>query len=582
MPRSFNGETMDRPLIEMRIMQIREALGKRYRERTGTYKNAYSYDGSIDRNTGGGTIGSRSRMDWDEEPAAWITLENKEHVPLNSSGIAIGGAGGWAKGKDFSGANYKKKAGTEGPGKKGKTSKGPGDTPKPKAPEKATKEELKKTAADAIRKSDGITGKIVNGCYEYKKWKAERDSAIENAELYRVAVEDQRQKLEKARANSKTTKTAGELVGEVNDYAHKANEAAKWIKDHQYSASPEELSRKKKEWHDLSSKYDETKKLFNAKKKEENLVLGVQYYEAMRNNTEKKLKELEKTGPRGEEYKKLVREYEESIKERDKAVLEAYDSPADCKTSQEATDYLRAKGYFRKDGEDRFRSDQRIDIAKMTPDHGIAYAQQIDRMMKDYPWLKGEVDSVVCHDFSGKKTLKGTYGYALGTNVSFAEGFYGDNKHIPKNFQGDAVELYKKDVKDGYHPAGTDYIGVVDHEITHVMEKVVKRKAEEKGIELLEGRVSNTIMQRVQERLYGKYSKKKEDKIRSAISGYCVDNKGVKYNSLGYAKENKQYGRNTEWLAEAMTEARCSEHPSETAIAVKEEFEKLMKEAGLS
>ena len=38
----------------------------------------------------------------DEEPASWITLENGEHVPLDAGGKAIGGAGGWAAGKDFS------------------------------------------------------------------------------------------------------------------------------------------------------------------------------------------------------------------------------------------------------------------------------------------------------------------------------------------------------------------------------------------------------------------------------------------------------------------------------------------------
>ena len=44
----------------------------------------------------------RERMD--EDPDSWITLENGEHVPLDKSGKAIGGAGGWAEGKDFSGA----------------------------------------------------------------------------------------------------------------------------------------------------------------------------------------------------------------------------------------------------------------------------------------------------------------------------------------------------------------------------------------------------------------------------------------------------------------------------------------------
>ena len=49
---------------------------------------------------------SDSRMD--EEPASWITLENGEHVPLNEHGKAIGGAGGWAAGKDFSKARSEK------------------------------------------------------------------------------------------------------------------------------------------------------------------------------------------------------------------------------------------------------------------------------------------------------------------------------------------------------------------------------------------------------------------------------------------------------------------------------------------
>ena len=43
-----------------------------------------------------------SRMDAD--PDSWITLENGEHVPLDANGQAMGGAGGWAEGKDFSSA----------------------------------------------------------------------------------------------------------------------------------------------------------------------------------------------------------------------------------------------------------------------------------------------------------------------------------------------------------------------------------------------------------------------------------------------------------------------------------------------
>ena len=43
----------------------------------------------------------------DAEPDSWITLKNGNHIPLDKSGKAIGGAGGWAEGKDFSGAKKK-------------------------------------------------------------------------------------------------------------------------------------------------------------------------------------------------------------------------------------------------------------------------------------------------------------------------------------------------------------------------------------------------------------------------------------------------------------------------------------------
>lgn len=49
-------------------------------------------------------------QNYDEEPDAWITV-NGNHIPLNSSGKAIGGAGGWAKGKDFSGARQSSEGG---------------------------------------------------------------------------------------------------------------------------------------------------------------------------------------------------------------------------------------------------------------------------------------------------------------------------------------------------------------------------------------------------------------------------------------------------------------------------------------
>lgn len=55
--------------------------------------------------------GGDSRQDAD--PDAWVTLENGAHIPLNGEGEAIGGAGGWAEGKDFSEAKEAYEKGTE-------------------------------------------------------------------------------------------------------------------------------------------------------------------------------------------------------------------------------------------------------------------------------------------------------------------------------------------------------------------------------------------------------------------------------------------------------------------------------------
>lgn len=48
----------------------------------------------------------------DDDPDAWATLENGAHIPLNENGVAMGGAGGWAKGKDFSKPKEEYKKGT--------------------------------------------------------------------------------------------------------------------------------------------------------------------------------------------------------------------------------------------------------------------------------------------------------------------------------------------------------------------------------------------------------------------------------------------------------------------------------------
>ena len=75
------------------------------------YGNSYTEKKLIDIASRHGTIllGGRNAHG-DEKPASWISTEEGHHIPLNKEGIAIGGAGGWATGKDFSGAKSESKS----------------------------------------------------------------------------------------------------------------------------------------------------------------------------------------------------------------------------------------------------------------------------------------------------------------------------------------------------------------------------------------------------------------------------------------------------------------------------------------
>ncbi len=300
--------------------------------------------------------------------------------------------------------------------------------------------------------------------------------------------------------------------------------------------------------------------------------------------SQRELERLKKEDPgmlRGEDAK----EYEEAAEQRNKEVLDTFKSVSDCKTSQDVTDYLRAKGYFRKDGESAYAADMRTDLTKMKPVYAKACAGQIESIMEDYPWFKGYMEGVDCHDFLNddgkvpgvkKEDLANAYGYADGRHFSFAEGFFGEADAVQEEFRHDPEKTYREDMDHGYHPKGTDYRAAVDHEMTHIMEKAIEENAKKKGMELYGGSIANTVMKRVQEKLYGEYDPEKEAKVRFEVSKYAFSNKWVQ----GKTAVDPQM-RNSEWLAEAMSDARCSTSPGKVSLAVKETLEELMKEVGL-
>lgn len=284
--------------------------------------------------------------------------------------------------------------------------------------------------------------------------------------------------------------------------------------------------------------------------------------------------QLEETGARVKDLEdkkpKVFKEYDEAAKELNEATLREFPTADDCKTSKDVTDYLRAKGYFRKDNESLFDSDNRVDLALMGTENAKGIAEALDKLMTDYPKLVGKLGGIDCRDMSRNPEFSNTYAHTTGNAISFNMTYYGEGKSV--------ANIYANDVRSGFHPKGTDWKSVVDHEFTHAIEKLIERKIRK------EDKIANIVMQRAMKRVDGKYDRNEENYVRHQISRYAAINDGIRCASVnGQMKEveNEPYGRNTEFLAEAMVEARQSQNPSKYAIATRKEFEKLMKEADL-
>ncbi len=577
---------MDRLSINLSLIRIRHSLRCRRNQYPGQ-------ENRIDSAAGYEKIGTGERFDYDEEPAGWITLENDQHVPLNSSGIAIGGAGGWAKGKDFSGAKVKKS------GKAAKSPSAPEKKEKPEVPAEVSpqKEEkpetpgvkdtqkatLRKKAEAASKKCRTLFAKRQKMYDKIYNWIGDSNNAKYYKEAAQKALEDEESRLRDAQEEADrytSGKTVEELKKEAEDHVQEVNSL--FSKKNACKEGSSEYDKFSKQYDDAQKRLNDTLYELNAK---EELAKAQKDYEEARKKADERNREFEKIESEKidpDVYNKLCDDYEEAAKKRDEAILAAFETPKDCETSDEVNDYLKAKGYYRHDGEDYSESDNRVDITKMLPEHAIAYAGRIDGIMQDYPWMKGKLNGIDCHDFMNDEKTTGNdyskaYGYANGTHLSLAQGFYGDKTKVPKKYRHNVFESFAMDIMTGHHPKGLDYTMVIDHEFTHVMENIVQQEAEAKGIKLLDGRVANTVMQRVQEKLYGEYSPEKENEVRKKVSGYAASNEGID----PVFGENTSYGRNTEFLAEAMAEARGSEKPSEVSKVTREVFEELIKEVGL-
>lgn len=514
-----------------------------------------------------------SRYRADEED--WVTIKGT-HVLIDENGVAQ--SGGKLKGMVFANAkSVKSKSAKKGGSAGGKEGAKP--------PAKKGLPALREKAADSIQKCADIRKDL--GFAKKLDWMNKDELGAEKA---KADAQVKKLKSSAKRADNavkKAQKEADEALGGMTrEEFNKALEEKKEERNDAFKKfiaadTGSEMKKAMEEYERIDGEYQ---KLTETAKKIDKIG-------SLQDKARAKAAEVE----RAEEYadavgrrqsgelgnsQTLMQAYKAAMDERDKAVLKAFGSASECETSQQATDYLRAKGYFRKTGS--MSDDDRVDITKMKPEHAVAYAARVETFMDDYPFLKGRMEGIDCHNFEEDAKSKhrdySTYlGYANGTRICFPEGYYGDQKNVSSDkYKGNIKSSYERTVEKGFHPQGTDYVSVVDHELTHACAKVVQSAAMSKGIMFPEGRIENEVMRRVQMKLYGSYDKKKEGEVRKAVSGYAWRNKGI--TDFG---EVKEYGRNTEFLAEAMAEARCSKNPGDIAKAAREAFEEIMKEAGL-
>lgn len=481
---------------------------------------------------------------FDEDKGRWITTENNHHVHLNEEGEPDKG-------------NPHVIAAMEGK-----------DT-EPQKASGAKHEAAIKTIESANAKMKEIRERAKTPMRDLEQWRRSVAGYEEQIADFDDGIKDAQKGLEKIKKlrDERLAQQGLSLEGvesELAEIKKERKEIDDWLsEDFRNRAYSEEGRAKRERYNELGLRESTLKRLAYRREIEQQEQI-ISYYEKRKAETESKLEEERKNDP-SKELETFRAEYDKAAKARDAAVLEAFPTAKDLETASEATDYIRAKGYFRADGESALDADERVDVSLVGDWHAQIIAEHLDRLMEDYPWAAGKLGGVGCRVM----TSDGTYAATNPTTglVSFNRTHYGNS--------GDIESKYSDDVHQGYHPEGTTHEAILDHEMTHALEIQMNRTSGKKA------KAADTVMHRVCKRLGRSASADDQQEVREMLCTYAGRNKGVYRDKQGKLRVNSDYGKNTEFLAEAMAEARCSDHPRELATIVREEFEKLMKEQGL-
>lgn len=289
------------------------------------------------------------------------------------------------------------------------------------------------------------------------------------------------------------------------------------------------------------------------------------------------LMEREKNPPSKEELKKLRDDYDSAVSEFDEKrssyerlteerraiARKRFPTVSKCKSTDDVEDYLIGKGYYSGvDYDEDYGSE--VNLGRMRVSEAKKIAKRIDGIMKDYPFMVGRTKGIKVNGNPGRSYAHADYKKMC---VEFGERWINNPKEL--------AESWEECRRTGFHP-DYEFYGVADHEYIHMVDRAITEKLKEKGVDR---RASDIVAEAVCKRLNdGKRSDEMEDLMRVRVSEYSYENDNVGHENGKVVEKREGHGVNTEFLAEAVSEARCCKAPREIARMAQEELNKLAKE----
>lgn len=262
--------------------------------------------------------------------------------------------------------------------------------------------------------------------------------------------------------------------------------------------------------------------------------------------------------------------YGAAAAKRDEEALLAFSSAADCSTVNDAEDLLRARGFYRHQGDSPLAADERVSLHGMCTETAVRCGEQLERFFGRYPQLKGILDGFRSTDFredgSVPEEYRGCTAYCRGTAVMMNTRFFSEPAALDERFAGELALGWVPPVPDRSYTAVRETARAAE-----IMLNTIRHQGEP--------RLSDRALEAARKAVFGDFAGPEADQaVRRYMSGLAADNPGCRPQPDGTAAEDSSYGANTEFYADAMGEALCSPAPREAAQAALQVTDQFIRE----